>query len=297
MDRNMPKHGLIGGGMNGIESKLEEFIDELETGETARINHIVCPAGTDTRRRLYITKKPDVILGYCHNCGESSSKYISPRDRYRDNRGQPFNTTTKPSEYVEPLVVKFNEELSIPIEAEAWRIKNKLSRKQCSNYKIYYEPEHNAIYLPFFTTETFTNGYQLRPLYRYGAKYINYVKDNDKELGGIVREPTLASDTLVIVEDLISGIHINEAGYDALVNYGTHVKPTILYRAIKGKYKHYVVWLDNDNKVVKEKARQMYDILHMYKNMDQSIRLVRVISDPKHHSDDDIRKEVENGLT
>ena len=268
MDRNMLKHGLIGGGMNGIASKLEELLDELETGETVRLNHLQCSAGHDTRRRLYITKKPDVMLGYCHNCGESSSLYIGAKDRYRD-RGKSakwFKEPT-PSEYVEPLVVRFGDEKNIPVEAEAWRIKSKLSRKQCSDYKIQYEPEHNAIYLPFFTTEDSTNGYQLRPLHRYGAKYINYVKDNNKELGGIIKKAT--GDTLVIVEDLISGIHINEAGYEALVNYGTHVKPTILFRAIQKKYKHYVVWLDNDNKVVNEKARQMYDILYMYKHKNQ----------------------------
>lgn len=297
MDRNKLKNGLIGGGMNGIGSKLEEYVDELETGETIRINHSSCSAGEDTRRRLYITKKPDVVLAYCHNCGESSSRYISSRDRYRDSRGKSFRNAPKPSEYVEPLVVKFADERNIPVEAEAWRIKSKLSRQQCEDNKIFYVPDSNAIYLPFFTMDGFTNGYQLRPLHKHGAKYINCVKDNDEELGGIISNPTQSNDTLVIVEDLVSGIHIIEAGYDALVNYGTHVKPTILFRSIQDKYKDYVIWLDNDNKVVDEKARQMYDILHMYKYTDQAVRLISVVSDPKHYSEDDITKEVDNGRT
>ena len=283
--------------MNGIASKLEEYVDELETGETVRVNHVSCPAGADTRRRLYITKKPDVVLAYCHNCGESSSRYISSRDRYRDSRGKSFNTTPKSSEYVEPLVVKFSDECNIPVEAEAWRIKSKLSRQQCTDNQIYYVPDSDAIYLPFFTMDGFTNGYQLRPLHKHGAKYINCVKDNNEELGGIIINPTKSYDTLVIVEDLVSGMHINEAGYDALVNYGTHVKPTILFRAIQEKYEHYVVWLDNDNKVVDEKARQMYDILHMYKNKEQSVRLVSEGTDPKHHISDNIRRRVDNGRT
>jgi hypothetical protein len=281
--------------MNGIASRLEEHVDELETGETVRVNHSSCPAGEDTRRRLYITKRPDVILGYCHNCGDSASRYIGTRDRYRKSDSS-FIKQCKPSEYVAPLLVAFHDKDNIPVEAEAWRIKSKLTRDQCAKYEIQYAPETDSIYLPFYTLDGFTNGHQLRPLHRTGAKYVNCVKDSDEELGGIVSEPTLGTDTIVIVEDLISGIHCNLAGVDALVNYGTHVKPSVLYYMAQDGYKHMVVWLDNDSSVVNKKASDMYNILHMYKTPEQTVRRISGEHDPKHLTTDQIQRKLRNGF-
>lgn len=268
----------------------------METGETVRVNHNSCPAGEDTRRRLYITKRPDVMLGYCHNCGHSASRYIGARDRYRKSDSS-FIKQCKPSEYVAPLLVQFSDETNIPVEAEAWRIKQKLSRKICEQYEIQYAPDTDSIYIPFYTLEGFTNGHQLRPLHRSGAKYVNCINDENEELGGIVSPHARSqySDTLIIVEDLVSAIHVNEAGCDALVNYGTHVKPVVLYGAIKQNYSQYLVWLDNDNPVVEQKARDMYDILHMYKNPEQIVRRISDYEDPKHYDSEAIKGKVKNG--
>ena len=75
MDRKQRKNGLIGGNVNGTwDDILSHYAGCMDVGETVRINHADCEAGEDTRRRLYITMKPDILLGYCHNCGTSRSK-------------------------------------------------------------------------------------------------------------------------------------------------------------------------------------------------------------------------------
>src|SRR5688572_12518334 len=41
----------------------------VSVGEQVHVNHDSCPAGTDTKKRLYIRRTNEAILAYCHNCG------------------------------------------------------------------------------------------------------------------------------------------------------------------------------------------------------------------------------------
>ena len=257
---------------------IENYIDNLEVGETVRTNHTDCPAGEDTRQRLYITRKPDVILGYCHNCSNSFSRYVSPKDRYRESSSLAGAGLPTTAEYTQPILVDFNDKDNIPVEAEAWRIRAELSRNQCSLYNIAYVPEWNAIYIPFVNMVTKTVGHQLRPLHkRGGAKYINVAADETAPLGGLLIR--MGATTLVIVEDYVSACHLHTLGYSALVNYGIQVKPRLLYD-IPQHYKTIIVWLDNDNTVVKENAKSMFNILKLYwPNKD--IKLVTNHAEPK----------------
>lgn len=277
-----------------ITSIIRNYKDALEVGESIRVNHEDCTAGEDTKRRLYVTRKADVLLGYCHNCSKSSSMYMSKSDRYRDVSVRGIR---RPAEdYIDPELVGFNDKENIPAEADAWRIKNKLSRKDCAAFTISYCPDWDAIYLPFFNMDGDRSGHQLRPLHkRGGAKYINFQKDKDTELGGIVfsTHPT-SNSCLVIVEDLVSGIHIANAGYNALVNYGTHVKPSILH-SISNHYTSIVVWLDNDNAVVHRHAKDIENILHLYNQTGLCIRRISKYEDPKHYDTEKIREIVNNG--
>lgn len=45
-------------------------IKGLAEGQQIHVNHINCPAGSDTKKRLYLKRAKDgaVVLGYCHHC-------------------------------------------------------------------------------------------------------------------------------------------------------------------------------------------------------------------------------------
>ena len=72
-----------------IPSKhFAEAAATLEHGKQIRINHTKCPAGEDTKERLYVKRDYNRILAYCHNCtgwglikrtSTSSWKYVSPQ--------------------------------------------------------------------------------------------------------------------------------------------------------------------------------------------------------------------------
>ena len=70
----------------------QQMIDDLEPGETVRYNHTDCPAGEDTRRRLYLTRPhadPTWVLGYCHNCQDSARSGGKKYEQYRNKRHTP----------------------------------------------------------------------------------------------------------------------------------------------------------------------------------------------------------------
>jgi hypothetical protein len=53
-------------------SQYKLTIDGLQEGDQVHVNHQLCPAGVDTKKRLYLKQIEDgKILGYCHHCGES----------------------------------------------------------------------------------------------------------------------------------------------------------------------------------------------------------------------------------
>ena len=274
---------------------IAPLANELDIGESKRMNHADCPAGVDTRRRLYVTRKADVLLGYCHNCGVSTSMYLSTRDRFR-NPSTAVMSLPLPAHkpYRFPTTVRFDEIEELPIEANAWLIQSNISRTEANDYGIKYVPENNSILIPFFRLKGFDyNGYQLRPLDKHAtAKYVNCVKYESEELGGITRGSYRGKESrcVVIVEDLVSAIHINRLGCPAYVNYGTQVKPIKLHHLSK-EFDQVLVWLDNDKPEVIEKARQMTDVLTLFMPM-KNVHRSETLNDPKHYEHKILKEEL-----
>lgn len=69
----------------------------LASGETDHINHDDCPAGEDTKGRLYVTKTDNgMLLAYCHHCGGKgvvTSKIQNIREDAITLCGEPLSTT------------------------------------------------------------------------------------------------------------------------------------------------------------------------------------------------------------
>jgi len=202
----------------------------LHTGETTRINHEQCPSGWDSKRRFYVTRKPDVLLGYCHNCQNSVTKYVGPKDRYRHDAR--YTTVQKDPEFQVLHAVSFNDDSNIPVEAHTWRVNNELTRAMCVNNRIQFSSEHFGIVTPVYNMEH-RIGYQVRPLVQLGPKYITML-ENDKLMGGFRIQSGKHSQQLpvVITEDYISAVHVHEAGYLAHCNYGVQTKPRMLYAMV-----------------------------------------------------------------
>jgi translation initiation factor 2 beta subunit (eIF-2beta)/eIF-5 len=70
---------------NADKAARQQFMSEgieIKPGETVHVNHNDCPAGEDTRERLYYTRchKPThMVMYYCHNCGTGGSFHTGKR--------------------------------------------------------------------------------------------------------------------------------------------------------------------------------------------------------------------------
>ena len=255
-----------------IKASLKKHEDFLNEGETLRLNHEDCPAGEDTRRRLYITKKPQVMLGYCHNCQSSSSLYIAAKDRFKPLH-KDYNKPVEDREFSYPSMEEITPHS--PADVTLWRQRYNMTNEWCKYWGIRYVPDSQSIFIPVLTVEGISgysrerdilgayNGYQLRPLSGSGAKYITCLEDERIPMGGFLRKKDLLFKraATVIVEDYISAIHIIEAGYFSVCNYGVQIKPEILNLLPQGKPIH--IWLDNDSEHVKKKARDMQGVCQL----------------------------------
>lgn len=60
--------------------QYQEAVESLSQGEQINVNHKDCPAGVDTRKRLYIKRTTaGAILAYCHHC--NSKAYLTKQGR------------------------------------------------------------------------------------------------------------------------------------------------------------------------------------------------------------------------
>jgi hypothetical protein len=299
---------------------LKQYADELEVGQTTRVNHEDCSAGEDTRRRLYLTRPhsdPTKVLCYCHNCGVGWATKGNKYTKYRDERDKKHaavsSTITVSDDVHEPAGLITDYELW-PTKAKGWAIKNKLTAGLIRTYGIAHDPSTNRVYLPRhrIVRKNQSNGvihnlglcgYQLRNVDgTRGPKYLTASHPIHDD--GFTCLTNCASDARakvsVIVEDLVSGIHVFEALAQShpeflvrvLVNYGIKINLLGL-DYIKNTIKC-VVWLDNDSSYVKKQAEQMGRTMQMVIN-NGTVVTVLDKEDPKHFSWGVIKEEIVRG--
>jgi len=259
-------------------------------GQTLRYNHAECPAGTDTRGRLYITMSdacPHSVLAYCHNCGEGT---VVPTNRYR--------VTAPANEQVSVNSADINPEdweadprfpCLLGLQAEVWLTNKKImvDAPTLNKYGVRWNDEHDEIIIPIRGTYSapLVVGYQSRNIHNVGSKYKTSMFNKTQPICTFI---PASSDcrTTVIVEDYISGVACCEAGFNAVVLYGTHCSSDKLFWLDTSDA--IIVWLDNDNDTVDKHADTIFRTLKMICPT-RSIRRSRESSEPKHLSKTEIK--------
>jgi len=288
----------------------EDEFDSLVGGETRRLDHDNCPAGEDTRRRLYLTRPASstgVVLGYCHNCAESGV-WRDGGHQFRDTHSKQADDdqSSVDLDFSVPENMVRNSNLW-PAAAYKWRIENGLSREDCYHACIQYDPASHRIYMPQYdkvnslglplgTSELL--GFQLRRLEDgFGSKYLNAMRDsstkpytrfNPQELRSL-KQPAIGKGC-VLVEDLVSAIHLTKATpyISVVVNYGVKVSPEILDD--NSDCDKNLVWLDNDNGKVCENAEVIRRTWSLISGKPTSRMEHRI--DPKHYKEEELKKVI-----
>lgn len=230
--------------------KKEEYMDIAPASAgTTHANHENCPAGTDTKRRLYVTRKEDgCVVAYCHNCGCSGANKSTSRFR---NSGTRKALDQQPEKLVMPSQYTFDPEEFPPIMEEYLK-RYHIDLTTAREYGIGYDAETGSIITTKWDQHLNLVQFQTRKLVPDGGpKYMTY-----KEKGAYTHSPVIPlhshryEGTCVIVEDMLSAICCAKQGIPAIPLFGTHC-PDEVYIDIKDRgISTIIVWLDNDNDTV-----------------------------------------------
>jgi len=242
---------------------------------TFHINHPDCPAGEDTRRRLYLTEEASTgtILAYCHNCGLSGvSKSTSDVTHVNRELGlAPVRGAKTPTsiiteeQWLEDILLKAREwspavvdyvEQFIPLPVMA-------GHARCVRSYQYAYPLH------LNDAEGTFVGIQVRNLDTVKYKYQTFLIEDYYDL--VPHPPRWMAgmsisnmENLIIVEDFISAVKlwdVNQCDVEAAVYalLGSHITNSEILNLSK-KFKRVCIWLDNDNTAVLCEVTRMREL-------------------------------------
>jgi len=247
---------------------------------TERVNHEDCPAGTDIKRRLYVTRKEEGnVVAYCHNCGNSGVS--GGASRFRLAHLPPISATSK-RERLEMIGDLVKSPTTWPKEMRLWLKECGIDLTIATKYGIVYDSVDRRIIIPTRDESGDLVMYQSRRLYGDGTpKYLTY-----KEKGAYYHHALMGkgkNNTCIIVEDMVSAIRCAEAGYAAVPLF-TSTMADDIYLTLMGKYDTIVVWLDNDNATVIRHSREIRKRAALT-GVAPNVLRVGQRSDPKHYSE------------
>jgi len=268
--------------------KHKEFLPFAPDSGWVRVNHESSDCGGDSKSMKIEVQGDGNIFAYCHRCGKSGN-YGSPYHTSRkDKKGHSGRGTTSPTDTERSQGYKRSRSdmATWSEEARSWILSCGLSRREVIANAIRYDKEIDGIYLTVFNG-TADIGYILRRFNYAGPKYINDF-DNDASPRICVPRPVVASSTVVLVEDILSAIKVGRQ-YAAIALLGTGCDIRSINWLIKN-YKRFIIFLDDDNKIVKRQQRVLKNTLGM---LGESRIITGVGKDPKHLSNSELREIID----
>lgn len=278
--------------------------ESMSIGETAHFNHLECPAGTDTRGRLYITRKDEnTLLAYCHNCQRGGVWHYNPKSSitnihqtvYEPPRGAKSLAHTDISKGIAEYLSfwgPLGDLTSTRQTNDAYLLRYGLNIEYCRK-DMWSEGTTND--------NGNTNDCVIWPFYDAGdlrGVQIKYTNPNIKHdpkvrtigrMGLHVFNPN-DSNTVILVEDRASGVKVAQAGYASCTMHGCRDLHTEQVHHLATLFDRIIVWLDNDNTVVRETSRSIMNKALLVANKS---KLIVTYKDPKLYSEPAIREVVE----
>lgn len=261
--------------------RKEDYVNDAPASPgQVHINHIGCPAGTDTRKRLYIRRTDDgcTILAHCHNCGESGFVFETGirslstiKSIAHGSHSNTSNTSRNPGTLALPRDFE-GDPRGWSIQGRSWVYQYGITDAEIKKYGIGYSANSGRVILPAWEDGVLV-GYQERRVLPNdtGPKYLTHWK----EKGYVWKDLTISKDTVVLCEDILSGIKLaRHVSSVALI--GTHLNRNHYAKILE--YKHIKIFLDNDNADVKMKAVKLKNDLSLYV---PNVSIISIEKNPK----------------
>ena len=226
---------------------------QLEVNKQTAVNHVNCPAGKDTRQRLYIKRiGASAFIGHCFNCGQSGYKFSNKTHRADDLIGhrlkkEHFDQVRK----IKSIILTDD----FPLHVQEYLLKYHVTPEEALKELGYrYVQSIDGLYMPLYQDVSFSasspSRFQIREMGDKRARYTTHGKCDAGLMFGLVSSRPSLARGLVIVEDQISAYRVyRDSGVkttDALALLGTNLPtPALGCIKLRGPSK-ILVWLDND---------------------------------------------------
>lgn len=279
-------------------------------GNTVNINHEDCPAGNDTRRRLYVTITPEgTLLGYCHNCGSKGWARLPKTGTVTNIHASLSDTecltpdgvySVRPGLRSFPFLNLFTDLKRVVMESD-----EALYEKAFPTYphvsfesmaRDYWYTAVHPLRGTCFIFPCFSNDEAGNICYEGGqVRFTDINKGtgktkNPKCLSFGMVSPHVINwkdhPTVVVVEDRISAVLIAELGYATCCMHGAKAMSSVTAHSLSMMFDQIVLWYDNDNDAVDQIAEASWKTLGLFTTNAYRLRLAL---DPKLYSKDEIR--------
>lgn len=265
------------------------FAMGLKVEEQVRTNHDECPAGQDTKRRLYIKRTSTGFLAFCHNCGHHGV--------VGNGRGVTraiADLLDKHKDALETGIVSVNGQLELPPEcdsvifrwpdsARAWLYQYGITDQEMMDAGICYSWAWGRVVLPVYEDGKLVY-WQARAIDRaQDPKYIS-AKANPKAMyWHHFHQAVGRTNSIGIVEDILSAIKLGRY-MDTVAMLGTSPDMAGLTERLKN-YKKVAIVLDPDQAGIR-KANELHSRLSLIKPGE--VKLIHTSKQPKEMSAEEL---------
>lgn len=298
------------------KSEILELIDglqhELSIGEQTHVHHCKPGKGND---KLYIKRVENGYILFCHHCGQrgyasNNNLGVSPSAKiraYKSSQAEYLDGSPRYSddghgdteEYSGKCVVKSLAQYPIDSvnqvkrwsnnDAKIWILSYGLSMDTINESGICWSDKFSSILFPRYLDGNLVAFQARRFPNEGGPKYVTY--GDSASLYDALRGST-GRDTLVLVEDYLSGLKVSQI-VPAFVLNGTGLKDSQLTYLLKD-YSKFVIMLDNDNWQVKT---SQFKLLKRISTFAKKANIVEVTKDPKEYELAELKTLLQDYIT
>ncbi len=261
-----------------------EFVKANKLGPHQRIsiNHQNCPAGEDSRRRLYASVSEDgkLLLLHCFNCGSSGvTRYRATASHDSMSLMDAVESVHKEMKFkTEEVRFSHGELLSDSSWPCGYFLNDEVAKEPFNHYFRHLfrvlPNRDNAVMLLRGDPSNVT-GYDTRFFNPKGfTRTYNPIHDGESNLLVYAIKP---SNVAVVVEDPISAMKVAIAGYTGIALCGSSMRESDYFK-VASLYENVVVWLDNDSALIKKQASTMYARMGLF---NENVFLIGNREEPK----------------
>jgi len=309
--------------MISLYHQLSESLG-ISPGTQGNFNHLGCPAGEDTKKRLYgrITEDGTKLLAYCHHCGckgvKAFSRLYRPAlsqsaidlvysgigestplgDTSPDNKRWEF--WSRVWERATPYTDKLPDDFLTTFPGRFFQDQKDFTKLEFRNFydMRLYSVGSEIVLIPRFgeqgllgidSRQTSLSPDKDRPKWR---RVLATTSDGKEIAGKLVIYNYSGSKIGVVVEDPISAMRVDIAGYAGIALTCSVMSSEDAFK-LSLLFDQIIIWLDNDSPAVIAHATASASKLMMY---GVEVNIVNGMDDPKRHTTEEIAQTVIHSL-